>query len=143
MAMRGSVGMESDQGVAVMALVFEVEVREVERRPAIALGDNDAAGREHGGERSRELVGEPRSVPVWRTEEDEMVLVGGGSQEPRRAAAVDVRASRLRKVGFHRCDGPGVVVDEGGTRGAPAQRLDAERARAGEEVEHVSARYSG
>src|SRR3954447_15285771 len=72
-AMRLSGTMDADHGLAVAALIGGGQV-EVERGPAIALGDHVPAGRQYGGERLRQLAPEALRQPVGRIEEDEIVV---------------------------------------------------------------------
>src|SRR3954452_22138173 len=127
--------MEAYEGVAVAALVFDREGREVQRRPAGALGDRPPARREHGGNGLPQRPAERLRVPVWRIQEDQIVLTGPlacGAQGPGDVAAdhfdLVFEALEVRPDGP---DGRRVVVDEGGGGGAAAERLDAQRAGPG------------
>ena len=89
--------MDADEGVAVAAFVFEGQV-ERQRRPAIALGDHERAGRQHRWQRLRQLAPEALRQAVWRVEEDEIVLTSlprCRAEEPQSVAAAHL-APRLR-----------------------------------------------
>src|SRR3954451_19127484 len=131
--------MEAYQGVAVAAFVVEGEGGEVQRGTAVALGDHQPVGREDGGDGLPQRPAERLRVPVWRIQEDQIVLTGPlacGAQGPGDVAAdhfdLVFEALEVRPDGP---DGRRVVVDEGGGGGAAAERLDAQRAGPGEEVE--------
>src|SRR3954451_4472932 len=92
-AMRLSGAMDADDGVAIAALVGRGQV-EVEHGPSISLGDRQPSGRQHGGQRLRQLAPEALRQPVGRIEEDEIVVAacpgcaapghaGGGAPGPR------------------------------------------------------------
>src|SRR5687768_14433710 len=143
-AMRGSgvMGVDADERVAVAAFVREGQV-ELQRGPAVALRHHAAVGREQRRERRGELPPQLRCAPVRGVKEDEIVCVSPDRCVAQRAA---------RRPGVHAClrlgqpegivirpddgDRARVALDEQRARGAPRQRLDAERARAGVEVEH-------
>src|SRR5919108_870471 len=144
-AMRGSGAMDADQGVAIAAFVQERQVQ-LERAAAVALGDHRRAGRQHGRQRGRQLAPEASGQPIWRVEEDEIVLTRRrrcGAEEP-----PDVRAPHLRgraerrEVGAHGADRARRAVHERRLRGAARQRLDPQRARAREQVEHARAGHA-
>ncbi len=73
MAMRFSGTMDSDQGVAVAALVEEGKLK-LERGPHRALGHHPRIRREHLSEVGREAGGEPLRPVVWGIDEDEIVF---------------------------------------------------------------------
>src|SRR4051794_41850029 len=74
--MRLSGAMDADEGVAVAAFVGQGEV-EGKGRPPVALGDDERAIRQHGGQRLRQLAPEARRQAVWRGGE------GGGGKNRR------------------------------------------------------------
>src|SRR3954447_12578748 len=81
--MRLSGAMDADQGVAVAAFVSEGQV-ERQRRPAIALADDERGGRQDSWQRLRQLAPEALRQAVWRVEKDEIVftsLPGCGAEE--------------------------------------------------------------
>src|SRR5436305_10252601 len=69
-----SVCVDSDQGVAVAALVEARQSRQLERGPAIAFSDHPRPRRQHRYEIVDEAWPEPGGVAVWGIEEDEIVL---------------------------------------------------------------------
>src|SRR3954470_6087305 len=103
-AMRLSGAMDADDGVAVAALVGRGQV-EIERGPAIALGDHQPAGLQHGGQRLRQLAPEALRQPVGRIEEDEIVVAacpGCAAQEHARVGAPHLGVGpERREVGPH------------------------------------------
>src|SRR5690349_17671264 len=108
--MRDSLGMgvDSDEGVAVAALVDEGELED-QRRPAVALGDHAAAGREDGGHQRGQLRSPFLRVTVWRVEEDEIVGGAAGAcvaQYPARIVLYHLRVQPQRaEVRADRRDG--------------------------------------
>src|SRR5262245_58580637 len=85
--MRLSGAMDAYQGVAVAAFVFQGEV-EVERYPVIALGDHHRSFGQDGTERPRELGSEGRRQPIWRIEEDEIVVTSAAGCAAEEAAGL-------------------------------------------------------
>src|SRR3954454_20303019 len=141
-AMRLSGTMDADDGVAVAALVGRGQV-EVEHGPAIALGDRQTSGSQHGGQWLRQLAPEALRQPVGRIEEDEIVVAacpGCATQEHARVGPADIRlpAERL-EVGPDGVHGGRRGAHERRLGGAARQRLDAQRAGACEQVEHARA----
>src|SRR4051794_41720168 len=63
--------MDGDGGVAVGALVGRGGVVGGKGRPPVALGDDERAIRQHGGQRLRQLAPEARRQAVWRGGEGE------------------------------------------------------------------------
>src|SRR3954470_22979048 len=113
--------MEAYQGVAVAALVVDGEGREVERGPAVALGYRQPVRCEHGGDGLAQRPAERLRVPVWRIEEDQIVLTGVlacAAQEGAGVAAHDLRLPDPGEVGAYGADRRGVAVDERGARRA-------------------------
>ena len=111
---------------------------EVERRAAVALGDDAAAPAPARGAATRESSRpSPGALPVRRVEEDQIVCVAAlacvaqraraGIRSTRASAAPTPSASRFARTTRR---GAGVALDEDGARGAARERLDAERARA-------------
>src|SRR3954471_14555294 len=103
--MRLSGAMDPDQGVAVAALVSEGQV-ERQRRPAVALADDERGRRQHSWQRLRQLAPEALRQAVWRVEKDEIVftsLPACGAEESHgvSAAHLGLAAERL-EVGPHR-----------------------------------------
>src|SRR3954451_1392324 len=135
--MRGvSDGMKADQGVAVAAFVSDGEVWEVQRGAAVALGDHEAAGGHHGGQGLRQLPAERRRVPVWRIQENEIVLAPGRRRVPEKPPGVAPRyfcTLDALQIAADGLDRRRRVVDEGGARGATRQGFDPERTAAGEQ----------
>src|SRR5450755_1815229 len=72
--MRLSGTMDSNQGVAVAALVDEREI-ELQGRPPVALADHAAPRRQDGGQRGGELGGQAAHTAVWGIEENQIVLL--------------------------------------------------------------------
>src|SRR4051794_41623495 len=68
--MRLSGAMDADQGVAVAAFVSEGQV-EWQRRPAVALADDERGRRQHTWQRLRQLAPEALRQAVWRGGEGE------------------------------------------------------------------------
>ena len=139
-AYRLSGAIDSDQGVAVAALVEQRQI-ELDRGSPVALGDDAGAGCEHRRQRRRELL---PSALAWRY---------GGSRKTR---SYSCRAARAR---WRNADAPCAAHLGGqiraprgcariaaiaaaaestrrGRSGAARERLDRQRTRAGEQVEH-------
>src|SRR4051794_38280576 len=140
--MRLSGVMDADQGVAVAAFVSEGQV-ERQRRPAVALTDDERGGRQHSWQRLRQLAPEALRQAIWRVEKDEIVVASlprCGAEEPQsvRAAHFGLAADRL-EVGPHRRHGGRRGVHERRLRRAARERLEPERAGAGEQVEYARA----
>src|SRR5215218_9689955 len=97
--MRLSGVMDADQGVAVAAFVSEGQV-ERQRRPAVALTDDERGGRQHCWQRLRQLAPEALRQAIWRVEKDEIVVAslprcgGGTAMRPRGALRPRRRPSR-------------------------------------------------
>src|SRR5918998_840610 len=140
-AMRLSGAMDANQGVAVAAFVVQGKI-DLQRRPAIALHDHRSLRCHHGRERPRQVAPQGGGQPVWRIEEDDIVLTRAArcsAEVPAHLGAdhLGLGSERL-EVGRDGADGGRRVVHEGGMPGAARQCLDAQRARAGEQVQHVS-----
>ena len=115
--MRLSGVMDADEGVAVAALDFQPE-RQLERGSPIAFADHVRGRREHCRQRPRELGTEPGRAPVWRVEEDEIVLTA-------RRACVAKECARVLAVhhGALNRQGAQVVIDRADrARGAVDER---------------------
>src|SRR3954452_8529793 len=97
--------MEAYEGVAVAALVFDREGREVQRRPAGALGDRPPARREHGGDVLPQRPAERLRVPVWRIQEDQIVLTAVVACAAEGGAGVAAQDGGLPHAGEVRPDG--------------------------------------
>src|SRR3954449_10904075 len=140
--MRLSGAMDADQGVAVAAFVSEGQV-EWQRRPAVALADDERGRRQHTWRPLRQLAPEALRQAVWRGEKDEIVftsLPGCGAEEwPGVGAAHVALAAERPEVGLHGRHRGRRGVDEGDLGGAARERLEAERARSREQVEHARA----
>src|SRR5436305_13860648 len=83
----------ADQGRAIVTLVGELE-RQIDRRTALALGDDPASRRQNRREARRELPAKAGRVAVWRVEEDKIVLTAGDPcalEERKRSLPVHVR----------------------------------------------------
>src|SRR3954453_23607547 len=111
--MRLSGVMDADQGVAVAALVSQREV-DGQRRPAIALADDERGGRQHSWQRLRQLAPEALRQAIWRVEKDEIVVASlprCGAEEPQsvRAADFGLAADRLEVGPDRRHGGHGGV----------------------------------
>src|SRR5215218_5301064 len=139
--MRGSVcmGVDSDQGLAVPALVDEREL-EAERGTAVALADHAPTGGEDGGHELGQVRGPMLRLAVWRIEEDQIVGGTAGVCVPQYPPNVTLYHGRLQservQVGADRRDGARRAVAEERASGAPRERLDPQGAGAREEVEH-------
>ena len=139
--------MDADQGVAVAAFVRERQ-RELERRAAVALGDDARAAAQqrpaaprrapvpapaacrYGGSRKTRSYASPRARCVAEGR-------AGGARP--RAAPPPARARASRGWRAMTADRAPVALDEHGPRRPARERLDGERARAGEQVEHARA----
>ena len=138
-AMRLSGAMDSDQGVAVAALVKQRQV-ELERRTPVALGDDPGTGRENRSQRCRELLPERARVAIWRIEEHQIVLTSVPACPfevcpSRHAVHVGARPRAPRGCAGSPSRGRGGVHERRLSRPA-RERLDRQRPRAGEQVEH-------
>ena len=107
---------------------------------AVALADDERGRRQHSWQRLRQLAPEALGRAIWRVEKDEIVVASlprCGAEEPQgvRAAHFGLAADRL-EVGPHRRHGGRRGVHERRLRGAARERLEPERARPREEVEH-------
>src|SRR5829696_4287289 len=140
--MRGSgfIRVDSDQGVAVAALVDERQL-ELEWCAPVALTDDAPAWCEDGGHQRGEVRCPSLRVAVWRVEEDQ--IVGGATgvcvaQYPSGVVAYHpgVHAQGL-EIGADRRDGGSRVVAQQGAARPTRERLDAQCARAREEVQHA------
>src|SRR5215207_5323221 len=142
--MRGSgfIRVDSDQGVAVAALVDERQL-ELEWCAPVALTDDAPAWCEDGGHQRGEVRCPSLRLAVWRVEEDQ--IVGGATgvcvaQYPPGVVAYHLRVHaqgvQIGPDGVH--GGPRVVAQQRAARPA-RERLDPQRARAREEVEHALA----
>src|SRR3954463_5435990 len=118
--------MEAYEGVAVAAFVVDGEGGELERGPAGALGDDQPVGREHGADRRSQRPAERLRVPVWRIQEDQIVLTGVlscGAQKGTGVAPHDLAALDAAQIRPDRPHGGGVAVDERRRLGTAAERL--------------------
>ena len=139
MAMRLSGVMNSDQGVAVAALVEQRQVQ-LQRRPPVALGDDARAGASTGVSAAESSAprplrggmegrGRPDRIDARRPcALEELEARAGGA--PRRSSP---SASRLRRIAAIAAAEESTSV---ASDGPPRERLDRQRARAGEQVEH-------
>src|SRR5215212_963017 len=113
--MRGeSGGMEADQGVAVAA--FVAEVGEAQGCPPVALGDHHPAGGDHGGNGLPQLPAERRGLPVWRIQEDEIVLtvvLTCAAEEFEGVSTDDGGSVDAFEIPADGTEGGGIGVDEG------------------------------
>src|SRR3954447_22824026 len=146
-AMRGSgaMGVDADQRVAVAAFVDEGQ-GELQRSPAFTPHHHTTADGQQRLERRGELAPQLRSAPVGGIEERQIVSVSaaacgvegraGRAGEPRRLRRGEPERVEIGPDHGHRA---GLALDEQRARGAPRQRLDAQRARPGEQVEHARA----
>src|SRR3954470_21689440 len=146
-AMRGSGGMavDADERVAVAAFVRQGQ-GELERGAAVALGPPPSAAGQQRLERRGELSPQPRSAPVGGIEEDQIVCVsaGGCAAEGGAGGRGDDHGLRFGErervqVGPDYGDRARVALDEQRAPRAARQRLDPERPRPREDVEHGSA----
>ena len=137
--MRLSGVMDADEGVAVAAFVCEGQV---ERRaaPGGRSRRRRARRRQHGGQRLRQLAPEALRQAVWRVEEDEIVVASlpaaarrNRSASARRTSASPPSASRLACTAAIAAGAESTNV---AARGAARERLEPERARPREQVEH-------
>src|SRR5215207_9827346 len=71
-AMRLSGAMDADEGVAVAAFVVQGEI-DLQRRPAITLGDHRRPRCQDGRKGRRQVAPDGRLQPIWRIEEDEII----------------------------------------------------------------------
>ncbi len=103
------------------------------------LDDEQPVGREQPRQVLRELRLELAPGLVGRVDEDQVVLTRLPPHCPDGVAARDARAGQLqlREVVGDRPAGGLVALDEGHARRAARERLEPQRARAGEEVEHA------
>src|SRR4051794_41943406 len=100
--MRLSGAMDADQGVAVAAFVSEGQV-EWQRRPAVALADDERGRRQHTWQRLRQLAPEALRQAVWRGGKGENGFTspppwGGGGTH--RGAAAHLRPPPPRPRGW-------------------------------------------
>src|SRR5579885_912334 len=99
------------------------------------LVDEEAVPGEHAAEVRREPVG--AGVVVGRVAEDEVVRPRLGRERPEDVLAADAPLqTEPLEVRRDRAAGLPVGLDEHRARGAAGERLEAERPRAGEQVEH-------
>src|SRR4051794_9928667 len=94
--------MEAYQGVAVAAFVVEGQGGEVQRRTAVALGDHQPARRDDGGNGLPKRPAKRLRMPVWRIEEDQIVLtavLSCAAEERPRIAAQDLAPVDAPQIG--------------------------------------------
>src|SRR4029077_11194318 len=97
-----------------------------------------------GGERGERLL--PEVQPVRRVGEKELESPAAGRHAPERSRPVATPPdgagldAERPDVLVERRDGARVALDEGGVRGAARERLEADAARAREQVEHARGR---
>src|SRR5437588_6236150 len=72
----GDIGIDSNQGVAVAALIEQCEVK-MQRGTPVAFGYHSRAGGKHLHQRGAQQTPEPGCVAVWGIQEDEIVLTPG------------------------------------------------------------------
>src|SRR5689334_854248 len=137
--MRLSGAMDSDQCVAVTALVEQSQI-ELERRPPVALGHYPGAGNQNRSQRRRELRPEGARVTIWGIEEHEIVKTSVARCAPEvsegvLAAHLGLGSERIQ-VAAQRGDGGARGVDENGVSGSTRKRLETQPTRPGEQVEH-------
>ena len=133
--------MDADDGVAVAALVGEGQV-EVQRSSTVALGHDTGA-------RARAPRAVPPKAPAparrragkeGRGRRDRMPRGGRmprGALHAPRSGALRPRSRALRGWRGSRSIALLRSIDEDRLRGAARERLDAERTRAGEQIEHA------
>src|SRR5262249_26341961 len=112
--------------------------------PRAGLDDEEAGLRKDGRQGFGETLLQGRELLVGRVDEHEIVAPAGGGLVVERGEYVlaeDAGAGQaeLLEVAVDRPAGVAVVVDEEGAGRAARERLEAERARAGEQVEHRGA----
>src|SRR4051794_41357264 len=126
--MRLSGVMEGEEVAAVAALVGGGGVGEERGRPPVALGDDERAIRQYGGQRLRQLAPEARRQAVWRVEKDEIVMTrlpGCRAEKPQRVRAPHLgRSAEGVEVGPHGGDRGRRRVDERRLGGAARERLE-------------------